>query len=92
MGNRGLLDDNPRLDLDDIDGVGPENINIQEPTFGEYTIVIHDYPSGEYHGANTALVRVHLAGELAFERSIVVTGEDIASVRRFYGVRGGISG
>jgi len=75
-GNRGLLDDNPRLDLDDIDGFGPENINIQEPTSGDYTIVIHDYPGSEYHGANTALVRVHLAGELVFERSIVVTGED----------------
>jgi hypothetical protein len=75
-GQRGLLDDNPKLDLDDIDGVGPENINIQEPTSGEYTIVVHDYPGSEYYSDNIALVRVHLAGDLVFERSIVVTGED----------------
>ena len=25
---------------------------------------------------NTALVRIHLAGELAFERSVVISGED----------------
>ena len=75
-GQRGFLDDNPKLDLDDIDGWGPQNINIQEPTSGEYTVVIHDYPGSEYYGDNTALLRVHLAGELVLEESIVIGGED----------------
>jgi hypothetical protein len=72
----GLLDDNPRLDLDDIEGVGPENINIQEPSQGNYTVMIHDYPGSEYSSNNTALVKIHLTGELVFERSVVITGED----------------
>ena len=75
-GTGGFLDDNPRLDLDDIDGVGPENINIVEPDQGSYTVMIHDYPGSEYNGENTALIKIHLAGELALEKSIVISGED----------------
>ena len=75
-GQGGLLDDNPRLDLDDIDGIGPENINIKEPSQGTYTVMIHDYPGSEYLDGNTALIKIHLAGEMVFEKSIVISGED----------------
>ena len=75
-GQRGIMDDDPRLDLDDIDGVGPENINIATPSSGTFTVMIHDYPGSEYQMDNTALVKIHLAGELAFETSVVISGED----------------
>ena len=35
---------NPRLDLDDTNGLGPEIINIDEPAAGRYRIFTHYYP------------------------------------------------
>lgn len=75
-GQPGILDDNPKLDLDDIDGTGPENINISVPAEGVYTVMIHDYPGSEFYGANTASLRIHLAGEIAFEDTVTIEGED----------------
>jgi uncharacterized protein YfaP (DUF2135 family) len=34
---------NPRLDIDDINGSGPENINIDAPRPGTYRIYVHDF-------------------------------------------------
>ncbi len=33
--------DDPFLDLDDVDGLGPENINLETPAAGTYTVVVH---------------------------------------------------
>ena len=74
-GEEGTLDD-PRLDLDDIEGKGPENINIEEPAEGLYTVVVHDYPSSVYEGDNRVHIRVHLDGEIVYEDSKVISGED----------------
>jgi len=45
-------DDNPRLDLDDVDGYGPENINIAiPPTSNTYTVGIHYYDADTWGDA-----------------------------------------
>ena len=66
----------PRPDLDDIDGTGPENINISEPAEGSHTVMIYDYPGSEFYDTNRASVRIHLGGEIAFEGEVSISGED----------------
>jgi hypothetical protein len=75
-GRMGSVEDDPRLDLDDIEGRGPENINISEPAEGSYRVVVHDYPGSVYSGANTTTVRIHLGGEMVFEKEVAISGED----------------
>jgi PKD repeat protein len=72
-----VLDD-PILDLDDISGTGPENINIPEPVADTYTVVVHDYDwgSANFGGANTATIKVYVDGILYLLDSRVLVGED----------------
>ena len=42
-GQPGDLRDDPFLDLDDVDGFGPENLNIEAPVPGVYTLIAHYY-------------------------------------------------
>ena len=42
-GVAGAWQDDPFLDVDDVDGYGPENINISEPIAGTYTFIVHYY-------------------------------------------------
>lgn len=67
---------NPRLDLDNIEGTGPENINIEEPAQGLYTVVVHDFPSSVYDGENQVTIRIHLDGEIVFDETRAISGED----------------
>ncbi len=51
----GLADnwlDDPFLDVDDVDGYGPEHINISEPVIGTYTYVVH-YFDDTYLGSGS---------------------------------------
>ena len=50
---------NPRLDIDDTNGLGPENTNIDDPEPGTYRIAVH-YWRGSAPTRNT--VRVFLNG------------------------------
>lgn len=43
------------LDLDDIDGYGPENINMATPATGDYTIILHYYGGHDEGGSNPSL-------------------------------------
>ena len=52
-----LDNDDPRLDLDDVDGLGPENLNVNSPRNGTYRLGVHYYDDDGY-GASTVTVRI----------------------------------
>lgn len=52
-------DDNPRLDIDDTNGFGPENINILRPQPGTYRVGVHAYRGS---GPNAVTVRIYCGG------------------------------
>lgn len=57
-------EDNPSLDLDDTNGFGPENINIEEPEPGVYTIGVH-----AFSGRGGVTVRVYCGGDRTMPRA-----------------------
>lgn len=58
-------DPSPSLDIDDVDGRGPENINIAAPELGApYRVGVH-YFADDGYGAATAYVNVFCHGQLA---------------------------
>lgn len=75
-GERRNSDDDPSLDLDDIPGVGPENINILDPEDSVYTAYVNDYPSTVFQGDNQVTVNVYLAGQRVWSDTKTITGEN----------------
>ncbi|MBX2803289.1 MAG: PKD domain-containing protein [Myxococcales bacterium] len=69
---------NPALDLDDIPGTGPENINVERPEDLTYRVFVHDYTLAYTHftPANDVTVRIHIDGELVWEDTRSISGED----------------
>jgi hypothetical protein len=63
------VEDDPRLDRDDIDGWGPENLNLNVPEEAKaYHIGVHFWDDHKF-GASDATVRVFIYGELDAEVS-----------------------
>lgn len=59
------MEDNPRLDIDDTNGFGPENINIERPEPGTYRIAVHNWRGD---GPNNTTVRVYCGGSTTAPR------------------------
>lgn len=60
-------DDNPSLDLDDSDGAGPENLNMNGPEEVTYTVGVHYWRDPAKFGNVQATVRVFIYGVLVLE-------------------------
>ncbi|MFT4979387.1 MAG: hypothetical protein ACI8S6_005297 [Myxococcota bacterium] len=70
--------DDPSLDIDDIYGTGPENINIGQPESGTFTVLVHDYQgsTSDHYGDNEVTVSIFLGGQLAWTESRIIDGDD----------------
>ncbi|MEM1350064.1 MAG: hypothetical protein AAGI01_16005, partial [Myxococcota bacterium] len=56
--------DNPSLDIDDVDGWGPENINLDNPaTRRDYQVGVHVFDDVGF-GLSFATVRIYIGGQL----------------------------
>ncbi len=60
----GSSEGDPSLDIDDLSGYGPENINIDQAVEGEYLVGV-DYWGGS--GTVGATIRIYIYGQLAAE-------------------------
>ncbi|MEQ1507849.1 MAG: choice-of-anchor D domain-containing protein [Myxococcota bacterium] len=78
-GVAGDLDDDPRLDADDISGFGPENVNLFRPADGTYLVRVHHFDDGD-DGDVTANVSVFTDGALAWSGSKVLARNEVWEV------------
>lgn len=64
-------DDDPSLDVDDTDGAGPENINLDNPEAGKsYAVGVYYFNSYAF-GVSYATVRIFIKGQQRFEKKDV---------------------
>ena len=59
-GVEGDTKDDPFLDIDNTDGIGPETVTINKPENGIYTVVVHAYDTSK--GPSTAVVKAYAHG------------------------------
>lgn len=73
---------NPRLDIDATAGIGPENINIDDPRPGEYRLFVHYYglENPNLNNPTEVTVRVYIDGALRREFRQVLTRDDLWAV------------
>ncbi|MCA9565270.1 MAG: hypothetical protein KC561_17350, partial [Myxococcales bacterium] len=66
----GDVEEQPRLDLDDVDGRGPENINVRAPEPGTYRLAAHLYGAG-YKAAQAVESNGQLCGDITIAQAEV---------------------
>ena len=66
-GSATSVDDNPSLDRDDVDGRGPENVNLGLPEENKSYAVGVNYWDDHMFGQSFATVRVYVYAQLVFE-------------------------
>ena len=69
------VNDDPSLDLDNIPGTGPENINISAPAPGTYKVFVYDHPNRTYQSGNAVTVNVYVDGASVFSETRTISGE-----------------
>lgn len=63
----------PTLDVDDLSGYGPENINIDQPVDATYTTGVHFYSGSQ---PSNATVKIFVNGGLAYENTQLISSSD----------------
>lgn len=74
-GEQGDRSDNPSLDIDDVNGAGPENINLNNPEVGAtYQVGVYYYADHNY-GKSYVTTRIFIGGQLFME----MTGKEMSN-------------
>ena len=64
--------DNPTLDIDDVDGYGPENINIIHPDASHTYHIYVQYYDTHGAGATNAEVKIYVSGVLKLDKTMPI--------------------
>ena len=91
-GSVSSTDDDPSLDLDDVDGQGPENINLAAPEDGLTYAIGVNYWNDHGFGSSFATVRVYLWSQMVYEvKQVELKDRDLWWVATVSWPQGGVS-
>ena len=73
-GEAGETKDDPFLDIDNTDGIGPETVTINKPANGTYKVTVHAYDTSK--GPTTAVVKAYAHGTEEKSASLLMNQTD----------------
>lgn len=74
--------DDPYLDTDDVDGFGPENLNLSNAATDNYTIAIFYYSDHGHSGPSNAKVTVYLNGTQVWQGTKSLSNNDLWTIMK----------